>query len=252
MRKIVLIALISLTLSFNLRFLNGNENKDGVKGEVKNAGEQINGFQKVDNLCNAADKISSTWGNIVNAFKTTHQKQIKKLTDGKGFEYFHGSSEIFLSFGLREGHYNKYWSRKAQYFLIPKEMRKKFLEIADDAQFMDKQAWNNLELAFNPEESKKDEVKGISILINQPVDNKFDIMITNIRAKFKLAPDLFIERTDTSVLGGIFQKGKEKIIKKPKNLTQEELTAILEMYKMVSFKVLCDVFGIKVSIPKFN
>ena len=36
------------------------------------------------------------------------------------------------------------------------------------------------------------------------------------------------------------------------NLTQEELTAILEMYKMVSFKVLCDVFGIKVSIPKFN
>ena len=94
--------------------------------------------------------------------------------------------------------------------------------------------------------------EGITVLINQPEEGKFDIMITDIKAKFKLAPDLFIERTDTSVLGGIFQKGKEKIIKKPKNLTQEELTAILEMYKMVSFKVLCDVFGIKVSIPKFN
>ena len=77
-------------------------------------------------------------------------------------------------------------------------------------------------------------------------------MITNIRAKFKLAPDLFIERTDTSVLGGIFEKGKEKIIKRPKTLTQDELTAILEMYKMVSFKILCEVFGINITPPSFN
>ena len=252
MRKILLIALLSLTLAFNLRFLQGEENNNNVNQQVAETKEKISGFQKVENLCNAADKISSTWGNIVNAFKTTHQKSIQKMTDGKGFEYFHGSSEIFLAFGLKESHYEKYWSRKAEHLLIPKDMRKKFLEIADDGLYMDKQAWNNLDLAFNPEESKKDEVKGISILINQPVDGKFDVMVTNIRAKFKLAPDLFIERTDTSVLGGIFQKGKEKIIKRPKTLSQDELTAILEMYKMVSFKILCEVFGINIAPPKFN
>ena len=222
MRKIIVITLIAFTLSYNLRFLTGETD---IEKQTKDAGEKINGFQKVENLCNAAEKIGKTWQNLITAFKTTHQKSIKKLTDGKGFDYFHGSSEIFLSFGLKQIHYEKYFLRKSEHLLIPKGMRKKFLEITDDAQFMD---------------------------INQPEEGKFDIMITDIKAKFKLAPDLFIERTDTSVLGGIFQKGKEKIIKKPKNLTQEELTAILEMYKMVSFKVLCDVFGIKVSIPKFN
>ena len=249
MRKIIVITLIAFTLSYNLRFLTGETN---IEQQTKDAGEKINGFQKVENLCNAAEKIGKTWQNLITAFKTTHQKSIKKLTDGKGFDYFHGSSEIFLSFGLKQTHYDKYFLRKSEHLLIPKTMRKKFLEITDDAQFMDKQAWNNLELAFNPEESKKDEVKGISILINQPVDNKFDIMITNIRAKFKLAPDLFIERTDTSVLGGIFEKGKEKIIKRPKTLSQDELTAILEMYKMVSFKILCEVFGINITPPSFN
>ena len=253
MRKIVLIVLISLTVSFNLRFLTNNNNQNTtVQGQIQDTKDKITGFQKVENLCNAADKIGKTWQNLVSAFKTTHQKQIKKMTDGKGFEYFHGSSEIFLAFGLRQVHYDKYWQRKADHLKIPKEMKQKFLEIADDSQFMDKQAWNNLDLAFNPEESKKDEVKGVTILINQPVDGKYDVMVTNIRAKFKLAPDLFIERTDTSVLGGIFEKGNEKIIKKPKTLTQDELTAILEMYKMGSFKILCEVFGINITPPSFN
>ena len=249
MRKIIVITLIAFTLSYNLRFLTGETD---IEKQTKDAGEKINGFQKVENLCNAAEKIGKTWQNLITAFKTTHQKSIKKLTDGKGFDYFHGSSEIFLSFGLKQIHYNKYFLRKSEHLLIPKGMTKKFLEITDDAQFMDKQAWNNLDLAFNPEETKKDYVKGITVLINQPEEGKFDIMITDIKAKFKLAPDLFIERTDTSVLGGIFEKGNEKIIRKPKTLTQDELTAILEMYKMVSFKIICEVFGVNVAPPSFN
>ena len=108
MRKIIIITLISLSLSFNLRFLKNKEEKSKVNEEIKIAGEKIKGFQKADNLFDAADKINSTWGNIINAFKTKHQKQIKRMTDGKGFEYFYRSSEIFLSFGLREAHYDKY------------------------------------------------------------------------------------------------------------------------------------------------
>ncbi len=55
----------------------------------------------------------------------------------------------------------------------------------------------------------------------------------------------------TCVLGGIFEKEEEKIFKRPKSLTQDELTAILEMYTMVSLKVLCEVFGINIPPPNF-
>ena len=77
-------------------------------------------------------------------------------------------------------------------------------------------------------------------------------MIVNIKGKFKLASDLFIMDSKTSLLGGIFEKEEEKIFKRPKSLTQDELTAILEMYTMVSLKVLCEVFGINITPPKFN
>ena len=251
MRKIIIITLISLSLSFNLRFLQNKEEIYKVNEEVKNASENISGFQKVNNLFDVAKKINSNWGNIVNAFKTKHLKQIKKMTNGKGFEYFHGSSEIFLSFGLRQSHYDKYWLRKAMHLKIPKDMNQTFLEIVDNSKFIDKQAWTLITLAFNPEESEKDEVKGVSIFINQPLEGKYDVMIINIRSKFKLASNLFIMDSKTSVLGDIFEKEEEKIFKRPKSLTQDELTAILEMYTMVSLKILCEVFGINITPPNF-
>ena len=58
MRKIIIITLISLSLSFNLRFLQNKQEIYKINQEIKNAGEQINGFQKVDNLFNVVDKIS--------------------------------------------------------------------------------------------------------------------------------------------------------------------------------------------------
>ena len=251
MRKIIIITLISLSLSFNLRFLQNKEEISKLNEEIKIVGEMINTFQKVDNLFDVADKINSTWGNIVNAFKTKHLKQIKKMTDGKGFEYFYRSSENFLVIGLRESHYNKYWSIKAEQLRIPKDMRKDFVDIIDDCQFMDKQTWTLINIVFNPEESEKDEVKGVSIFINQLVNGRYDVMIINIRGKFKFASDIFIMDSKASVLGDIFEKGKEKIFKRPKSLTQDELTAILEMYTMVSLKILCEVFGINITPPNF-
>ena len=251
MRKIIIITLISLSLSFNLRFLQNKEEIYKVNEEVKNASEKINGFQKVDNLFYVADKISSTWVNLANAFKTKHLKQIKKMTNGKGFEYFHGSSEIFLSFGLRQSHYDKYWLRKAMHLKIPKDMNQTFLEIVDNSKFIDKQAWTLITLAFNPEGSEKNEVKGICILINPPFEGKYDVMIVDVKNKFKLASNLFIMDSKTSVLGDIFEKEEEKIFKRPKSLTQDELTAILEMYTMVSLKILCEVFGINITPPNF-
>ena len=155
MRKIIIITLISLSLSFNLRFLQNKEEISKLNEEIKILGERINKFQKVDNLFDVADKINSTWGNIVNTFKTKHLKQIKRMTNGKVFEYFYPSNEIFLTNGLRQSDYNKYWLRKAEHLRIPKDMRQNFLEIVDNSKFIDKQAWTLINLAFNPEESEK-------------------------------------------------------------------------------------------------
>ena len=131
-------------------------------------------------------------------------------------------------------------------------MNQTFLEIVDNSKFIDKQAWTLITLAFNPEGSEKNEVKGICILINPPFEGKYDVMIVDVKNKFKLASNLFIMDSKTSVLGGIFEKEEEKIFKRPKSLTQDELTAILEMYKMISFNLLCAVFGINMITPNFK
>ena len=45
-------------------------------------------FQKVDNLISLIYKNGFNLGNILNSFKRIHQQYIKKVTYGKGFQYF--------------------------------------------------------------------------------------------------------------------------------------------------------------------
>ena len=108
-----------------------------------------------------------------------------------------------------------------------------------------------MDLVFNPSGNEIGTVKGVSLMINRPKDKKYDIIITDMNARFKVAPDIFIEETNKSIAGGIFEGQNQKLITKPKSLSEKELKALLDMYKLLSFKILCDVFGIKVNLPSF-
>ena len=239
MRKILILTTIALALTYNLRFVE----------EPKEAKQKMSGFERIDLLSKAAGSIADGWKNVTGAFKTTSKKTIEKITDGKGFNYFKGRFNIWVCQGLRASYYDEFFARKALRLKIEKDKKDMFVDAVQDGKYMDKHTWTNMDVLFNVAGKERGTVKGINLIVNQPSDTKFDLLLTDINADFKLAPDLFMEQTSRSYLGGIFQSDKQKIITKPRNISDKEILEVLNFYKLISFKVLCEIFGINIKLP---
>ena len=241
MKKLLIIFLISLSLQSHLRFLqNPKETKKLFKG-----------IENIETLTDTAKSIGGFWKSLTGAFKTTSSTTIKKFANGKGFSHFMGNFDVRVNIGVNERYYDKYFESKMGLLKVPLSKKEQFIEAVQDAKFMDKHIWTNMDLVFNPSGNEIGTVKGVSLMINRPKDKKYDIIITDMNARFKVAPDIFIEETNKSIAGGIFEGQNQRLITKPKSLSEKELKALLDMYKLLSFKILCDVFGIEVSLPNF-
>ena len=239
MRKILILALITFSISYNLRFAEKPE-------EVK---PKLSGFEKIDLLSKAADSIASGWKSIAGAFKTTSKTTIEKITDGKGYNYFKGKFNVWVCQGLRADGYDDFFRRKALRLKIEKDKKEFFVDAVEDGKIMDKHTWTNMDILFNVEGKEKGTVKGVNLIINQRSDNKYDALLTDINADFKLAPDIFVEHTSKSVLGGIFESDKTKFITKPRNISDKDVLDVLNFYKLLGYKVLCEIFGINIKLP---
>ncbi len=241
MRKLLIIFLISVSFEYHLRFL---QNSKPTKKLFK-------GIENIEALSDTAKSIGGFWQSLTGAFKTTSSKTIKKFADGKGFSHFMGNFDVRVNIGVNEKYYDKYFESKMELLKVPFNKKELFIDAVQDAKMMDKHIWTNMDLVFNPSGKEIGTVKGVSLMVNKRKNKKFDVIITDMNARFKVAPDIFLEETNKSIAGGIFEGQKQRLITKPKSLSEQELKALLDMYKLLSFKILCDVFGIEVSLPNF-
>lgn len=64
-----------------------------------------------------------------------------------------------------------------------------------------------------------------------------------------LISGLFIHES-ASYAGGIYGTEKDIEIKKPKNLSAEELEAIFKFFQIIGYKIMASAFGTKLEFPK--
>ena len=239
MRKLLIIFLISVSLEYHLRFNKFDANKI------------FKGIENIETLSDTAKSIGGFWQSLTGAFKTKNSHTIKKYANGKGFSHFMGNFDVRVNLGVVEKYYDKYFESKMLLLGVPSNKKDMFIDAVQDAKMMEKHIWTNMDIVFNPSGKEIGTVKSVSLIVNRPKDNKYDIIITDMNAKFKVAPDIFLEDTSKSIAGGIFEGQNQKLITKPRGMSEKELKDILEMYKLLSFKILCDVFGIQVNLPEF-
>ena len=79
----------------------------------------------------------------------------------------------------------------------------------------------------------------------------YDVVLSDIKADFKLAPDVLVYSKKLSVAGGIWQDSKDEIVKAPKSLNPEDIQMVMSFFQIVVFKGFADQFGIKLEFPKF-
>lgn len=249
MKKLIYILLFTAVISANLRFMEDLDTKlkadELEKGEAKKA-------NKIESLTNAINQLCDSWGKIVTAFKTTHSKTIKEILPGRGFSKLNLQSELYVNIGLMDSKYEAYYKRRAVTLHLKDDYLKKFLDTFEFALWSDEGVWNKCDMVYD-DDSESNRYNSVTVLVTESVKpDKHDIMITYFSAQFTLAPDLLWIHESKSVLGGIFEKTTERLEKKPRNLTDEEIEAIISMYKMFSLKFVADVLGIQIKLPDLS
>lgn len=212
----------------------------------------VSGVGKLDLISGAVGKVVGMWQNICGAFSTTSSSYIKSTELGKGFDYFAGSASVTCTVGIRnDDAYETYSQRLARRLKVPDDQKEYVTDILADAQLSDQQVWTSFDMLFDVNSTQNDKVKYATVLVNyNEKTGKYDAIATDLKADFKLTPDVLIIHESKSYAGGIFATEKDKRIKVPKNLDEEQLQAIFQFFQIVSLKVIANVFGYKVQFPK--
>lgn len=212
----------------------------------------VGSLGKLDLISGAVGKVVGMWGDICGAFGTTSSSYIKSTELGKGFDYFAGSASVTITAGIRNDEaYEKYSERLAKRLRVPEDQKEFILDILADAQLSDQQVWTSFDMLFDVNSTENDKVKYATVLANHNEETgKYDAIATDLKADFKLTPDVLIIHESKSYVGGIFSTEKDKRIKVPKNLDEDQLKAIFQFFQIVSLKVIAELFGYKVNFPK--
>lgn len=200
-----------------------------------------------------ANKIASTWKNIVDFLNPSLIKVSLISEVFVVLKAFTGSAQVQVCKGIREKRYDHWMESVLSRCELGPKYLKNIKAILQEAQDMDGNMLTSFDILFDADTpTVKDEVKYVSIKINYIEEtSKFDAFLTDIQAKFKLAPDLVIVHKAASYAGGIYANEKDVTLERPKNLEDHELQALFGFFQIVSLKILTQSLGLVVDLPRF-
>jgi hypothetical protein len=75
------------------------------------------------------------------------------------------------------------------------------------------------------------------------------MLICDVTTNFKLADDLMIVTKSKSIAGGIYSDTKDVIKRVPRDMTNEDVKALMDLFFVVTFKTIAENFNITLTIP---
>jgi len=134
---------------------------------------------------------------------------------------------------------------------VPEERQEDLKMVLEESMFAQSNVWTAFNTLFSVDTIGN--TKFCSVLVGRNDDtDTYDVVFTDIKADFKLAPDTMVVNKKLSVAGGIWEDEKDEYVKVPKSLTPDDIQAVLSFFQIVAFKSFADQFGIKVTFPNFN
>lgn len=254
MKKLIILVLVAIVCSKNLRFLDAASDiiKGGSTPEEK---ARVNSFENLNNFAESMKKLADGITPLINALKTTSKKSLQKIIPGEGFKCLNIQSQFFISKGLSSDptKYANYWNRKVQQLALNNkpELAQALINFSLDAADSESSVWSKFDMVFD--QIRTDNTYSASnSVVNQRNDGKYDIIVTKVTGQFALADDVRVWERSRSFFGGIYNVEDTKMEKVPKNLTKEDVITMLSLFKVVGITLMTELLGIKVSFPDIN
>jgi hypothetical protein len=206
-----------------------------------------------DTLFKGFMDITNNWKRVVDAFKSGNSQEIIEKLKGEGFEHFSQDAQVQIITGVRDEYFDKLLENVAKRIKVP-EGRKEDVEGAlETARFGDTQVWSAFNTLYDIDAGGN--VKFASVLISRSVkDGKdvFDVVFSDLKSTFKLAPDITVVEKKLVVAGGIWSQNEFVYQKTPRTFKPEDIEVVMSFFQIVTFKCFANHFGIKMEFPKFQ
>jgi hypothetical protein len=219
------------------------DDKDGGKGGKKPS--------MLEQLTSSFMKITNHWGQIVENFKTSRSSEIKERLTGKGFEYFSQQAQIQISKGIKEEHFDKFISHIEKRLKVPAERQDDLGMALEESKWTESNIWTCFNTLFSVDQGGNTKFSSIIVGRNDE-KGTYDFIFSDIKADFKLAPDVMIVSKKLSVLGGIWSDSKDEIVKVPKYLNPQDIQTVMNFFQIIAFKGFAEQFGVKLELPSLK
>lgn len=260
-KSLFLLVLITFTCCKQLRFLeeanNGKLNAEEVYKDLSNVADLLNKVNErgATRFMGYAGMIVDAAITIVNTFKSSKSEVLEKVIKGEGYKTFVGEFEFDFTIGFRELGYNYFVEKMIEDYEIPEKYQEGFIaSLLTGGMTKEKEIFSdNSFLTKKPETNAKGNqvLSYFNIMIyhyRKDHKNKFDAIISRASAEVKLFPDQFIFKTRKNSAGGIRQEESYKTKWEDKNITAEDIQALMDFFQYESYKELVKLFGIVIDI----
>jgi hypothetical protein len=254
MKAFLVILLLALVSTKNLRRLVLPDNQRSVKEEVEATVDILKmygqgGFNKVLAYVNMViDAIHS----LVSTFSTRVTNTLERIRKGEGFKNFTGSIEYDFNIGFRAEGYSFFVDEIAYTVDIPDNYKGQFRQVLEEGEFQEEADLNDYELLYDKDKDAKDNyVSFVDVIIRQyrkGNKDKFDAIIMTAKANLKLFPHEFIWKKTKSIAGGISRSEENYSKYEERDITADDIKAIVNWFKLGTIKLLAETMGIKTKI----
>jgi len=205
------------------------------------------GPSPLDPITSGIAAITNSWTQIVNAFKSSSSSTLQQVLVGQGFKKFSESAAMTRGVGIPDSYFDTFIGHQLQGFTVPAQYQQQLSNYIQDIHYIDEEEWSGLDMQFSIDAGGT--CKYAAVMSRLRNDTKHDWMSCNLQATFALAPDVYVIRKSSSILGGIWSHTEDTFKIVPRGLTMDDINAIFAYLKMVAYKQFADIFGIDLQLP---
>lgn len=234
--NILVLCLLGLTLSKDLRFLQVNSNGEALKGLDK-----VNWW--VDSICSA-------YQGLVKIFSYSESKVLKDMWTQGGYKDLEIHAKMKVTQGVDEMMWPDYIEiLKAQYE-IPEEYQKYFERLLKVDQIADDSKWLKTDLVFDPKNGGN-YLKSFNFMFNHREIGEVDSIALTIDIKYELSDIIMLYQYSKSIMGSAYTKVEDKMETRDSPLTNEHVNGLLTICGILGYRYLAQQLGIQLNLPEF-
>jgi hypothetical protein len=102
------------------------------------------------------------------------------------------------------------------------------------ASFLDASTWNFQNLAFTKD--SKGNAKYVNLMYNRDAQGRYTFLVSDTKATFKVAKDMFIWEKYESKMGGMTKNTQQRIEYRPHKITVEEAQILLNLFDNIALE----------------